>query len=89
MAVFGLGCLGLSVIQAAKVAGARDIVGVDINDGKFGTAKKLGATECVNSLTCQDGDVKSWLLAREKWGYDYTFDCTGNVNVGLLNSPDI
>ena len=81
MAVFGLGCLGLSVIQAAKVAGARDIVGVDINEGKFSTAKKLGATACVNSLTCPEGDVKAWLLSREKWGYDYTFDCTGNVNV--------
>ena len=69
------------MIQAAKVAGARDIVGVDINEGKFETAKKLGATACVNSLTCPEGDVKAWLLAREKWGYDFTFDCTGNVNV--------
>jgi len=81
VAVFGLGALGLSVIQAAKAAGARMIVGVDINDGKFPLAMSMGATECVNSLTCEGGDVKAALLAKEKWGYDYTYDCTGNVNV--------
>jgi len=81
VAVFGLGALGLSVIQAAKAAGARYIVGVDINDGKFPLATQMGATECVNSLTCEGGDVKAWLLGKEKWGYDYTYDCTGNVNV--------
>jgi len=81
VAVFGLGALGLSVIQAAKVAGARYIVGVDINDAKFEAANKMGATECVNSMTCEDGDVKKWLLGKEKWGYDYTYDCTGIVQV--------
>jgi len=81
IAVFGLGALGLSVIQAAKTVGARYIVGVDINDEKFAKAIEIGATECVNSITCEGGDVKSVLMAKEKWGYDYTFDCTGNVNV--------
>jgi len=81
VAVFGLGALGLSVIQAAKAAGARYIVGVDINDAKFETAIKMGATECVNSMTCEGGDVKAWLLGKEKWGYDYTYDCTGIVQV--------
>jgi len=81
VAVFGLGALGLSVIQAAKAAGARYIVGVDINDAKFETAIKMGATECVNSITCEGGDVKAWLLGKEKWGYDYTYDCTGIVQV--------
>jgi len=81
VAVFGLGALGLSVIQAAKAAGARYIVGVDINDAKFETAVKMGATECVNSMTCEGGDVKAWLLGKEKWGYDYTYDCTGIVQV--------
>merc|ERR1712212_50275 len=77
MAVFGLGALGLSTIQAAKLAGARRIVGVDINDGKFDLAKKMGATECVLS----GANIKDNLMAMEKWGFDYTFDCTGNVNV--------
>ena len=79
--VFGLGALGLSVIQAAKIAGARIIVGVDMNDAKFDAAKTIGATECVNPMSCPNSDVKSWLLNKEKWGYDYTFDCTGNVEV--------
>merc|ERR1719376_285194 len=77
VAVFGLGALGLSVIQASKLAGARRIVGVDINDGKFALAKEMGATECVLS----EADIKDKLMAMEKWGYDYTFDCTGNVHV--------
>jgi len=54
MAVFGLGALGLAVIQAAKVAGARRIVGVDLNEDKFELAKQLGATDAVNG----GGDVK-------------------------------
>lgn len=41
----------------------------------------MGAAECVNSMTCEGGDVKAVLMKKEKWGYDYTFDCTGNVNV--------
>ena len=86
VAVFGLGALGLSVIQAAKLAGAHYIVGVDINDAKFVKAKEMGATgpQGVNSITCEGGDVKAWLMGKEKWGYDYTYDCTGNVNVSCL-----
>ena len=54
---------------------------MDINDGKFPLAQQMGAHECVNSITCEGGDVKAWLMGKEKWGYDYTYDCTGNVNV--------
>jgi Zn-dependent alcohol dehydrogenase len=81
VAVFGLGALGLSVIQASKMAGARSIVGVDLNELKFDGAKAMGATECISPAACPNGDVKTWLLNKEKWGYDYTFDCTGNVDV--------
>ena len=80
VAVFGLGCLGLSVIQASKKAGAIDIVVVDINDNKFEAAKNLGANFFVNPMKCED-DGRGQLLGRHKWGYDYTFDCTGNVGV--------
>merc|ERR1712223_2176346 len=80
VAVFGLGALGLSVIQAAKKAGATDIVGVDVNDGKFEIAKNMGAQFFVNPMKHED-DGRSALLGRHKWGYDYTFDCTGNVMV--------
>jgi len=80
VAVFGLGALGLSVIQAAKKAGAKDIVGVDLNESKFEIAKELGGTSFVNPSKSNDGG-KGDLLKDHKWGYDYTFDCTGNVNV--------
>lgn len=79
--VFGLGAVGLSVIQAAKAAGAKDIVGVDMNEGKFEHAKNLGANECLNPKNAPDGDIKKALIARAKWGYDYTFDATGVVKV--------
>jgi len=79
--VFGLGAVGLAVVQAAKEAGARFIVGVDLNSNKFELAKKLGAHECVNPTQIGDKSIKDYLLGIEKWGYDYTFDCTGNVKV--------
>eukprot|EP00094_Tigriopus_californicus_P011069 TCALIF_10680-PA protein Name:"Similar to frmA S-(hydroxymethyl)glutathione dehydrogenase (Synechocystis sp. (strain PCC 6803 / Kazusa))" AED:0.06 eAED:0.06 QI:0/0.5/0.6/0.8/1/1/5/194/709 len=81
VAVFGLGALGLSVIQASRLVGARYIVGVDVNEKKFASAQAMGASLCVNPQTCDGGDVKAQLLQAEKWGYDYTFDCTGHVAV--------
>ena len=81
VAVFGLGAVGLAVVQAAKAAGARYIVCIDINSKKFGMAKEFGADECVNAAEAEGGDVKKVLMAKEKWGYDYTFDCTGIVQV--------
>ena len=77
VAVFGLGAVGLAVLQAAKAAGASTIVGVDVNPKKFEQAKAFGATECVNSLEAPDRDVKKVLMAKQKWGYDFTYDCTG------------
>ena len=57
------------------------IAGVDLNPGKFEIAKKMGATVCYNPKDAEGGDVKKSLLAAEKWGYDFTFDCTGVVKV--------
>lgn len=79
--VFGLGAVGLAVIQAAKETGSKLIVGVDINSNKFDLAKKLGADICVNPTELEGKSVKDHLLGIEKWGFDYTFDCTGNVKV--------
>ena len=62
------------------MAGAADIVGIDINESKFELAKSFGANFCHNPLKGKD-DGRGELLKRHKWGYDYTFDCTGNVNV--------
>jgi len=81
VAVFGLGAVGLAVIQGAKIAGASRIIAVDVNPAKFLAAKALGATDCVNSAAL-DKPVQQHIAGDlTKWGVDYTFDCTGNVNV--------
>lgn len=79
--VFGLGAVGLAVIQAAKAAGAASIVAIDTNDAKEEAAKALGATEFVNPSTLGDKPIQQELVERTKWGLDYTFDCTGNTSV--------
>lgn len=82
VAVFGLGAVGLAVIEAAKRAGASHIFAVDINPEKFAAAKEWGATECVNP---KDHDMPIAQVMIEKspsgWGIDYTFECIGNVEV--------
>lgn len=79
VAVWGLGAVGLSVIQAAKIRGAKKIFGIDINEKKFQVAKKFGATDCFKPTAEKNG--KTYLIEQEKWGIDYTFDCTGNVGI--------
>ena len=79
VAVWGLGAVGLAVVQAAKLRGATRIYGLDINEDKFAVAKEFGCTDCFNPL--KEKGAKAWLLEREKWGINFTFDCTGNVNV--------
>ena len=80
VAVFGLGAVGLAVIQGAKMAGASRIIAIDINPGKFEMAKKLGATDCVDSSKL-DKPVQQHVVGMTTWGVDYSFDCTGNVEV--------
>ncbi|GBF98713.1 alcohol dehydrogenase class-3 [Raphidocelis subcapitata] len=80
VAVFGLGAVGLAVIEAAKRAGASRIIAVDINPSKFDAARKWGATDCVNP-----GDhskpIQQVIVDMTEWGADYTFECIGNVQV--------
>jgi len=80
VAVFGLGAIGLSVIQAAKMAGASRIFAIDVNEDKFGQAMSLGATETLNPMK-QDKPIQQVLVGMTQWGVDYTYDCTGNVDV--------
>jgi len=81
VAVFGLGAVGLSVIQGAKMSGASRIIAVDINEGKFSSAISLGATDTVNPTTL-DRPVQQYISGvLTPWGVDYTFDCTGNTQV--------
>ena len=78
--VFGLGGIGLNVIQGLRLAGADQIVGVDLNPDKIPMAERFGMTDFVNP-TEVEGDLVPYLVDLTKGGADYTFDATGNVNV--------
>jgi S-(hydroxymethyl)glutathione dehydrogenase/alcohol dehydrogenase len=79
--VFGLGGIGLNVIQALRLIGADQIVGVDLNDSKRPIAEKFGMTDFVNPKSLGGADLVGHLVELTKGGADYTFDCTGNVTV--------
>ncbi|MBU3261418.1 S-(hydroxymethyl)glutathione dehydrogenase/class III alcohol dehydrogenase [Roseovarius sp. PS-C2] len=78
--VFGLGGIGLNVIQGLRLAGADQIVGVDLNPGKIPMAERFGMTHFVNPNDVE-GDLVSHLVDLTGGGGDYTFDATGNVGV--------
>jgi S-(hydroxymethyl)glutathione dehydrogenase/alcohol dehydrogenase len=79
VAVFGLGGVGLSVIQGAKIVGAARIIAVDLNPSKFDLAKKMGATECVNPKDFGDKPIQEVIVSMTDGGVDYSFECIGNV----------
>jgi S-(hydroxymethyl)glutathione dehydrogenase / alcohol dehydrogenase len=76
--VFGLGGIGLNVIQGARMVGASQIVGVDLNPARRALAQKLGMTDFVNPNEIA-GDVVAHLVALTGGGADYSFECIGNV----------
>ena len=78
--VFGLGGIGLNVIQGLRMAGCDQIVGVDLNPSKVEMAKKFGMTDFVNPSEVKD-EMVPYLVNLTKGGADYTFDATGNVDV--------
>ncbi len=78
--VFGLGGIGLNVIQGLRMVGAEQIVGVDINSGRKAIAEKFGMTHFVNPKEVE-GDLVPYLVNLTDGGADYTFDATGNVTV--------
>lgn len=80
VAVFGLGAIGLAVVQGARQAKAGRIIAIDTNPAKFELAKQFGATDCINPKD-HDKPIKEVLLGINKWGIDHTFECIGNVNV--------
>lgn len=80
VAVFGMGAVGLAVLQAAKISGAKRIFAIDTNPAKFKIATEMGATDCLNPLDCKT-PIQQVLVEMTKWGVDYTFDCTGSVDV--------
>src|SRR3979490_1986512 len=78
--VFGLGGIGLNVIQGARMVGADKIIGVDLNDAKAEWGRRFGMTHFVNPSKV-DGDIVQHLVGLTDGGADYTFDCTGNTTV--------
>src|SRR5258706_9518590 len=78
--VFGLGGIGLNVVQGARMAGANMIVGVDLNPGRETLARKFGLTHFVNPRDVA-GDLVAHLVELTGGGADYSFECIGNVEV--------
>jgi S-(hydroxymethyl)glutathione dehydrogenase/alcohol dehydrogenase len=85
VAVFGLGGIGLSVIQGAVMAKAGRIIAVDVNPDKFEMAKALGATDFVNPEQLSVG-VAEAIVEMTNGGVDYSFECIGNVAVMRWNA---
>ena len=78
--VFGLGGIGLNVVQGARLAGADRIIGVDLNPAREALARKFGMTHFVNPSEVR-GDLVPWLVELTDGGADYSFECIGNVDV--------
>jgi S-(hydroxymethyl)glutathione dehydrogenase / alcohol dehydrogenase len=79
VAVFGLGGIGLSVVQGAVMAGAERIIGIDLNPQKFDMARRLGATDCLDPSTAPN--VAEAVVEMTDGGVDFSFECIGNVDV--------
>ncbi len=80
VAVFGLGGIGLSVVQGAVMAGAGRIIAVDINESKFDLARQLGATDFVDPAR-HDRPIQEVIEEMTQGGVDYSFECVGDVNL--------
>jgi S-(hydroxymethyl)glutathione dehydrogenase/alcohol dehydrogenase len=79
--VFGLGGIGLNVIQGARMVGADKIIGVDINPGKRAMAEKFGMTDFINPSEVGNDKVVQAIVDVTGGGADFSFDATGNINV--------
>ncbi|MCC1496070.1 S-(hydroxymethyl)glutathione dehydrogenase/class III alcohol dehydrogenase [Alcanivorax sp. 1008] len=80
VAVFGLGGIGLAVVQGAKQAKAGRIIAIDTNPAKFDLAKQMGATDCVNPKD-HDKPIQEVIVDMTDGGVEFSFECIGNVNV--------
>ena len=80
VAVFGLGGIGLAVIQGARQAKAGRIIAIDTNPGKFELARQMGATDCINPKDFE-APIQQVIVEMTGWGVDHSFECIGNVNV--------
>ncbi|MEQ1536035.1 MAG: S-(hydroxymethyl)glutathione dehydrogenase/class III alcohol dehydrogenase [Burkholderiaceae bacterium] len=80
VAVFGLGAIGLAVIQGARQAKAGRIIAIDTNPGKFDLAKTMGATDCINPKDF-DKPIQEVVVEMTDGGVEFSFECIGNVHV--------
>ena len=78
--VFGLGGIGLNVVQGARMVGANKIIGVDLNPGRKALAEKFGMTHFVNPKDV-GGELVQHLVSLTDGGADYSFECVGNVDL--------
>ncbi|MBC7778722.1 MAG: S-(hydroxymethyl)glutathione dehydrogenase/class III alcohol dehydrogenase [Proteobacteria bacterium] len=78
--VFGLGGIGLNVVQGARLAGANMIIGIDLNPAREALAREFGLTHFVDP-TAVGGDLVPYLVALTDGGADYSFECVGNVQL--------
>ena len=78
--VFGLGGIGLNVVQGARMAGANKIIGVDLNSNRKALGERFGMTHFVNPKEVE-GDLVAQLVTLTDGGADYSFECVGNVNL--------
>ncbi len=81
VAVFGLGGIGLNVVQGARLAGAERIIGVDLNPAKRAMAEQFGMTDFLNPADTGRDAVVGAIVEMTGGGVDYSFDCTGNTGV--------
>jgi len=80
VAIFGLGGIGLSVVQGAVLAKAGRIIAIDTNPDKFEMARQMGATDCINPKDYPD-PIQDVIVDMTDGGVDYSFECVGNVNL--------
>jgi S-(hydroxymethyl)glutathione dehydrogenase/alcohol dehydrogenase len=78
--VFGLGAIGLAVIQGARQAKAGRIIAIDTNPAKFDLAKTMGATDCINPKDF-DKPIQDVIVGMTDGGVEFSFECIGNVHV--------
>ncbi|CAN6480020.1 unnamed protein product [Victoria cruziana] len=81
VAVFGLGSIGLAVAEGARLRGASQIIGVDLNPDKYEIGKKFGITDFINPRDCGDKSVSQVVTELTGGGADYCFECVGLASV--------
>ena len=81
VAVFGLGTVGLSIVEASKRAGAKRILAIDVNPEKFNRAVAFGATDCINPHDFPDTPIQQKIVEMTNGGVDYSFEATGSVDI--------